>query len=360
MALHHRRAVIARAGVPAEPPPDPEPLPTTWLLGVHDGNGQPHMVRHFESWLERPVPVIQDVIRRVSWDAIAMRTPFDQSVARGVRDYVNSHTNGRANWSMSMVPTPELQLYRQLFPGDDNLARLRMYENGATGAYNVHYRDLALNLERIGLRRAIFRVGYEWNLVSTWPWSFQGPFMSAAWTETWRQIVTTMRAATPTCQWEYDWNPTWGGYDNPTVLNAAWPGDDYVDVVGIDIYDRGGNYPCEDFVNRWHNWALSRLTKARSFARAHGKPLSIPEWGVWQTLCNDGQGGWGAGIDNPYYIEQMINWINANAQSTPIYYAVYFNEAGRHNIVPHPPYPADFSPYVSPNASAMFKSKLGG
>ena len=41
-----------------------------------------------------------------------------------------------------------------------------------------------------------------------------------------------------------------------------------------------------------------------SFARSHGKKLSLPEWAVW----NDAHGG-----DNPLFIEKMHDTFKANA-----------------------------------------------
>ena len=67
------------------------------------------------------------------------------------------------------------------------------------------------------------------------------------------------------------------------------------------------------------------------YAQSKGKPMSIPEWGVWSE---NGRKGGGAG-DNPVFIEQMFAFFSANAKS--IGYECYFNNMGgdaQHRIGP--------------------------
>ena len=71
-----------------------------------------------------------------------------------------------------------------------------------------------------------------------------------------------------------------------------WPGDDYVDLVGYDVYWKpkvmGGegweaNDPRECWEKRvsrtgYNGWNLIGML---DFARAKEKPFQIDEWGVW-------------------------------------------------------------------------------
>lgn len=67
------------------------------------------------------------------------------------------------------------------------------------------------------------------------------------------------------------WNPQ--GFGNPRIPanapQAYWPGGKFVDVVGDDLYDRGGKV----------EW---RAAKAL-YRRYRNKPYAIPEWGLWGT-----------------------------------------------------------------------------
>ena len=99
-------------------------------------------------------------------------------------------------------------------------------------------------------------------------------------------------------------------------MNAedAYPGDDYVDVIGLDIYDQEKWCKIKDPVERWNKIYLNGdhgLKWHRDFANAHEKPMSYPEWG---------SGGNDSG-DNPYFIEQMHKWFIENK----VVYVTYWN-----------------------------------
>ena len=75
------------------------------------------------------------------------------------------------------------------------------------------------------------------------------------------------------------WNPQ--GFGSPDIAansaDAYYPGDDYVDVVGDDIYDQGGRYEHDAMVDLY---------------RAHpGKPFAIGEFGLWN-------------LDHPQFIQR--------------------------------------------------------
>ena len=61
----------------------------------------------------------------------------------------------------------------------------------------------------------------------------------------------------------------------PGTINDWYPGDSYVDVMGVDAYNwyqcLGGNVPWtsfQDTVSGFHDFGV-----------AHGKPMIIAEWG---------------------------------------------------------------------------------
>jgi hypothetical protein len=182
---------------------------------------------------------------------------------------------------------------------------------GAAGAYNVRFRRLAERLVSFGQGRAILRLGWEFN-GGWYRWAAASdPRAFAAY---WRQIVVTMRSV-PGADFRFDWNPTLGSEQFPA--ERAYPGDAYVDFIGLDAYDQSWIARYKDPVARWRDM-LERpygLRWHRRFAAAHSKPMSYPEWGV--TSRPDGHGGG----DNPYYVRQMHAWIAANN----VAYHVYFD-----------------------------------
>src|ERR1019366_856242 len=65
----------------------------------------------------------------------------------------------------------------------------------------------------------------------------------------------------------------------------------YVNIIGIDIYDNTGvTIPAVGQPGRFAALAAEPdgLNEVEVFAAAHGKPLSIPEWGTVSTQGDDG------------------------------------------------------------------------
>ena len=214
---------------------------------------------------------------------------------------------------------------------------------GATGAYNQYFATLAQNLVAGGEGNAILRLGWEFN--GNWfPWSVANATDAANYAAYWRQIVTTMRAV-PGANFAFDWNPNGGG--TPTWDPAlAYPGNAYVDYIGLDVYDECWCTP-QTPQNSWSTmvnagWGLTWLA---NFAASEGKPVSFPEWS--DTIRNDGHG---LG-DDPYFIDQFANWIAShNVAFTDIF--SYNDSAGGQDN--------DITDGNFPNALAAFRNDFGG
>ena len=204
--------------------------------------------------------------------------------------------------------------------------------DGAKGAYNVRFQRLAENLVRHGLGDSILRLGWEFN--GGWhAWRAGGsPDDFAGY---WRQIVKTMRAAPGTEKMQFCWNPASGYQQFPA--EKAWPGEDVVDIVGLDLYDdswAADTYPPPDnaapetIAERrkkvWNDVLLNGdhgLIYWKDFAVKHKKPFALPEWGVDQRGDKHGGG------DDPEFIEQMARFIATPANR--VYFHCYFDvEAG--------------------------------
>jgi hypothetical protein len=210
---------------------------------------------------------------------------------------------------------------------------------GASGAYNDHFRKLAQNLVATGQGDATLRLGWEFG-GGWYHWAIKNAADAANYAAYWRQTVTTMRSVAPNLK--FDWNPIWGWQSvDPTL---AYPGDNYVDTVGLDVYDQSWVQNYQDPAARWND-ALSApwgLNWQRDFASTHKKSMSFPEWGV--AIRDDGHGGG----DNPAFIQQMASWIS---QNNVTYYSYFEFDApdGKHSLTD-----GNF-----PKAAAIFKQLFG-
>jgi hypothetical protein len=103
--------------------------------------------------------------------------------------------------------------------------------------------------------------------------------------------------AVPGAQFLFVWNPNACTADLP--LNEWYPGNSYVDIIGIDSYDQDCStletvsqegwaaYSTNSASNTPNNSNFPSLANMEAFAVANGKPLSFPEWGLIAGLPDD-------------------------------------------------------------------------
>jgi hypothetical protein len=262
----------------------PTVAPPANTLGVYVGGGNADGADQFGSWLGNDLDRAIDFIDGSSWSTIESPSWF------------GSRWSGRGfrmDFSVPMIPD-----------SGGSLAA------GASGAYNSHFVKLAQDLVAHGQANAIIRPGWEFN----GPW-FQWYAGSApgAYAAYFRQIVTSMRSVQGQ-RFEFEWNPALGKLG--VAPNRAYPGDRYVDYIGLDVYDNSWIANWRNPRARWKTYMNQPhgLRWHRQFAARHGKPMTFPEWGV--TTRPDGHGGG----DSPYFISRMYEWIRTNNVAAHYYF----------------------------------------
>ena len=197
---------------------------------------------------------------------------------------------------------------------------------GAKGSYNRHFATLAANLVAAGMGNSTLRLGWEFNMPS-FPWYAAG--QASNFTAYWQQIVNTMRSV-PGAAFKFEWNPTRGGQGavDQAMGNYAnyYPGDAYVDVVALDVYDSAYySYPgaAQEFANvQTLPWGLDWIS---AFATAHRKTISLAELGLGTGTSAPGSGpvtGSGAlsGGDDPVFMSDVLSWATANHVASVVYW----------------------------------------
>ncbi|MGQ0433012.1 MAG: DUF4082 domain-containing protein [Microthrixaceae bacterium] len=259
-------------------------------LGVFRGSGRADLVQEYEAWLGRPVGYTVDFIGR---SPQASSSPWADIDNPGWWCRRWSSRTSILSLSTAMLPNSNFSLAA-----------------GARGEYDAHWRSFGRTLVDQGCEATILRLGWEFN-GKFYPWAAGGK--EAEFVAYWRRIVATLRTV-PNQRFLFDWTPLAGnaGAD----VEAAYPGDAFVDIVGLDAYDIS-TVSAANREARWNDQVTRRYGLAwhRDFARAHGKPMSFPEWGVMVRPNDDLGGG-----DNPFYISRMWEWIHSNA----MLYASYF------------------------------------
>jgi hypothetical protein len=210
-------------------------------------------------------------------------------------------------------------------------ARANLQETVA-GTYDSQYRRAAEYLKTGGFADAVIRLGWEFD--GDWyPWSAHGN--EALWISAYRHVADVLRSVSP--GFRFDWDGDAGLLQQET---AAYPGDTYVDIVGLDVYDKGLPVAWDPTTASWSDpegafqWELSNLRFQRDFAVSHHKQVSYPEWGLAgvNATATSKVGG-----DDPTFVRGMSTWMGSLAAKGPgsLAYQAYFDEDaadGRHRI----------------------------
>lgn len=238
-------------------------------IGVFFPN-DPSRVTAFEAFLGRPIDLAMIHTGRNGWSDWDGCIPWLVGVAGALPR--------RQHWSVPLVPTGV------------------SLDDAAAGKFNAsHYVLAAKAIAAARPRDSTIHVRTGWEMNGSWqPWAAKG--REAAFIAAYRQFVAAFRSVSP--RFRFDWCVNVGDQGmNPEV---AYPGDDVVDVISMDIYHTTTNGDPSDPAKAW-SAMMDRpygLRWHKAFAAGRSKPRAFPEWGV--SL---------AGFDS--YIQAMAAWVSA-------------------------------------------------
>ncbi|MFB7243156.1 glycosyl hydrolase [Streptomyces populi] len=169
----------------------------------------------------------------------------------------------------------------------------RLLREAESGAFDHHFRALAERL--VGLKAPDTVIVLGWEMNGTTYTHRCGPDPEA-WKRYWNRIVTAMRSV-PGQRFRFDFAPNRGRDAVPWT--QCYPGDATVDIIGMDAYDQPSGLSFDEQVREPYG-----LQDQVDFAKAHGKAVSYPEWGLYRNG------------DNVAYMKDMLAWID---EHKPLY-----------------------------------------
>ncbi|HZU73384.1 MAG TPA: alkaline phosphatase family protein [Acidimicrobiales bacterium] len=266
-------------------------------LGIYSGSFNVSEANNVSSQVGYHIPYAMDFFDGSSWSTISNPNSTYFSSWNG--------TGYKMIWGVDMLPNSGASL-----------------ATGATGAYDQYFVTLAQNLVANGQGNSIIRLGWEFN-GSWFPWAAGG--QAGNFVTYWQHIVNAMRSVSGQ-SFQFEWNPTRGDM-GVGDLATYYPGDAYVDIIGLDVYDvEWNNYP--GYQQEWSNMQTQTfgLDWLASFAGQHNKTISFPEWGLGWGVSSPNSGpatasnGPASGGDNPYFIDEMSSWIASHNVSHATYW----------------------------------------
>lgn len=253
------------------------------IFGVYVGNNMKD-VTQYDEWLGKSADAI------LGYTGDANESDFRGSLPWGMG--VFSQVHRRVLWSVSLIP------------------KGATLAEAAGGKYNPDYKKMAQLLAAWRPQDKFIYVRTAWEFNGNW-FHYNAQKDPENFIASWRQFVTTFRSVSP--RFRFDWCPA--GCDSFPITEKAYPGDDYVDIIGLDVYDEVRWHKISDPVKRFNERQLNGpygLIWHRDFAKQHHKAMSYPEWG---SCGND------VGDNSSYFIEQMYKWFIENH----VIYATYWN-----------------------------------
>jgi len=180
----------------------------------------------------------------------------------------------------------------------------------AAGDYNSYATQFATTMVAAGLGSSVIRLAHEMN--GDWYNDSLGSTQAqwTQWDQCWDQEVSAMREV-PGSRFLFDWNVN--AYVRDIPLADIYPGNAFVDIIGVDAYDETGlTIPAVGQPGRFQALASEPdgLNAVAAFAASMGKPLSIPEWG---TVISQG--------DDPAYVTAIAQFVANN----DVAYQSWFN-----------------------------------
>jgi hypothetical protein len=272
-----------------------------------------------QRWQGAPVRVGSTSLPWTSWDTMYGYAPM-------LDCWAGRPSSTQVQWGLPLIPATGATM-----------------AGAAAGDYDQYWRDLGTALVHGTGKKgsaepnAILRIGWEFN--GDWVgWSMgttaasQQRFVNA-----FRHAVTALRSI-PGQHFTIVWNLTVGS----TIADArkAYPGDKYVDVVGLDDYDGswvGGTYPIPKNASaknvaarQARSWAY-KLYQSRfgftawsAFAAQHHKKVALSEWGLMKRTDEGGHGGG----DDPVYVHGVFAWARSLGAKHQLSYIAYLNQLG--------------------------------
>ena len=214
----------------------------------------------------------------------------------------------------------------------------------AAGEHDRQWRDFGSLMVAYGRGDSVVRLGWEMN-ENTMAWR---GIDTDAYLGCYRHAAQNIRATNPAVLLDWSIN----GHGTPAALcggrsTNCYPGDDYVDIIGIDNYD---HFPWSSTKAVFDHTATAPegITWTYDFARTHGKPFSVGEWGV----VSSGD----TGRDNPEFIRWMHQWFAAHAPD--LAYELYFSEC-KAGGVQSSLYRTDADCTQNPNSATVYRKLFG-
>jgi hypothetical protein len=194
------------------------------------------------------------------------------------------------------------------------------YAAAANGSYDAQYVKIgqAIKAKRPSGAKVVLRLDWEFN------YGTRASSNLTNWNNAWRRAVTKIREGAGD-RVKFSWSIA-ANTSSLSTLKGMYPGNDYVDVVGIDTYDAfinvGQGYHTEA---DWLQW--TGISDVFAWAKTNEKLVAFDEWGGHNNNPSTNH----SGGDNPDFPRIVLEWCRKNADW--VAYECQFNDEDAGNVM---------------------------
>jgi hypothetical protein len=212
--------------------------------------------------------------------------------------------------------------------GGSQAPNLDALTNAAHASDVDGWTQVAQAIQSLGLNSpsTVIRLGHEPN--GNWyPWSTNNdPNAMTRYRQAFQHAHDAVKAVCPLVRFDMCLNVGNGGL---AAIAGHYPGDAYVDIMGLDFYDYAINKSIPQFVTSQNHCGFTDIS---AFAIAHRKKFALNEWAL----------GTNPDVvvrDNPFYVASIYNALSTLASMYGpnfVDHDSYFNSPGNHNLSANP------------------------
>ncbi|MFD4474692.1 hypothetical protein ACFWPU_01045 [Streptomyces sp. NPDC058471] len=227
-------------------------------------------------------------------------------------DYLPHDTWSRFNASvMRSEQLDPWRIWRDSRPGSKFVYGLPLltssnvgdFSGVVAGTYDSYFTIAGNALVASGHRDAIVMLGWEPNNAGIGAW--QATSNPSGYISAFQHVVTLLRGITGNA-FKFSLSSAIGPAGSISAFLDYYPGDSYVDYIGMNIYDVKWMDATVTNAQRWNYIRTTGMgvDAHATFAASRGKPLVCHEWGLYASGDNYAGGG-----DNPYFIQEMFAYF---------------------------------------------------
>lgn len=201
---------------------------------------------------------------------------------------------------------------------DSSLAIKQKYQNLAFGLYDAYFSSLGAAFQSLSnLRDATIKIGPRFNYFGH-AWSVPSGDQDAfdLYVAGYNRIAALMKQVCPTLTFE--WTPNFGLDGLQRNLADLYPGDDFVDYIGLTLSDARPDSAGVDESQTdrfaWLQSTTNGLNDQVALAAARGKYPTLSTWSL--VPANDPSNGGG---DDPAFVDLVVSWMLANSYAYSVY-----------------------------------------